>query len=35
MLDALKHTNGNVTAAAKFLCIPRSTFYKRLKKFGM
>jgi transcriptional regulator of acetoin/glycerol metabolism len=35
MLDALKRTNGNVTAAAKFLGIPRSTFYKRLKKFGM
>nr|WP_243856126.1 MULTISPECIES: helix-turn-helix domain-containing protein [Cytobacillus] len=24
-----------VTAAAKFLGIPRSSFYKRLKKFGM
>lgn len=35
MLDALNRTNGNVTAAAKFLGIPRSTFYKRLKKFGM
>ncbi|WP_026581362.1 sigma-54-dependent Fis family transcriptional regulator [Bacillus sp. J33] len=35
MLDALKRTNGNVTAAAKFLGIPRSTFYKRLKKFGL
>lgn len=35
MLDSLKRTNGNVTAAAKFLGIPRSTFYKRLKKFGI
>ncbi|WCK56638.1 sigma-54-dependent Fis family transcriptional regulator [Aneurinibacillus sp. Ricciae_BoGa-3] len=35
MLDALKKTKGNVTAAAKFLDIPRSTFYKRLQKFGL
>jgi transcriptional regulator of acetoin/glycerol metabolism len=35
MLDALKKTKGNVTAAAKLLEIPRSTFYKRLQKFGM
>lgn len=33
MLEALKRTKGNVTAAAKLLEIPRSTFYKRLKKF--
>jgi transcriptional regulator of acetoin/glycerol metabolism len=35
ILEALKKTKGNVTAAAKLLDIPRSTFYKRLKKFGM
>lgn len=35
MLEALKKTKGNVTAAAKLLDIPRSTFYKRLQKFGM
>ncbi|WEG10758.1 sigma-54-dependent Fis family transcriptional regulator [Pullulanibacillus sp. KACC 23026] len=35
MLDALKKTKGNVTAAAKLLEIPRSTFYKRLRKFGI
>jgi sigma-54 dependent transcriptional regulator, acetoin dehydrogenase operon transcriptional activator AcoR len=35
MLDALKKTKGNVTAAAKLLDIPRSTFYKRLQKFEM
>jgi transcriptional regulator with PAS, ATPase and Fis domain len=35
MLEALKKTRGNVTAAAKLLEIPRSTFYKRLQKFGM
>lgn len=35
MLDALKKTKGNVTAAAKLLDIPRSTFYKRLQKFGL
>ena len=35
MLDALKKTKGNVTAAAKLLEVPRSTFYKRLQKFGM
>jgi transcriptional regulator of acetoin/glycerol metabolism len=35
MLDALKKTKGNVTAAAKLLEIPRSTFYKRLQKFGI
>lgn len=35
MLDALKKTKGNVTAAAKLLDIPRSTFYKKLQKFGI
>lgn len=35
MLEALKKTKGNVSAAALLLDIPRSTFYKRLKKFGM
>ncbi|WP_027416412.1 sigma-54-dependent Fis family transcriptional regulator [Aneurinibacillus terranovensis] len=35
MLEALQKTKGNVTAAAKFLNIPRSTFYKRLQKFGL
>ncbi|WP_066053752.1 sigma-54-dependent Fis family transcriptional regulator [Robertmurraya korlensis] len=35
MLDALKKTKGNVTAAAKLLDIPRSTFYKRLQKFRL
>ncbi|WP_404328110.1 sigma-54-dependent Fis family transcriptional regulator [Mesobacillus maritimus] len=35
MLDALQKTKGNVTAAAKLLDIPRSTFYKRLQRFGI
>ncbi len=35
MLDALKKTKGNVTAAAKLVDTPRSTFYKRLQKFGL
>lgn len=35
MLDALQKTKGNVTAAAKLLEVPRSTFYKRLQKFGL
>ncbi|NHC39861.1 sigma-54-dependent Fis family transcriptional regulator [Bacillus sp. MM2020_1] len=35
MLDALQKTKGNVTAAAKLLDIPRSTFYKRIQKFGL
>jgi sigma-54 dependent transcriptional regulator, acetoin dehydrogenase operon transcriptional activator AcoR len=35
MLDALQKTKGNVTAAAKLLDTPRSTFYKRLQKFGL
>ncbi|MCM2533933.1 sigma-54-dependent Fis family transcriptional regulator [Neobacillus pocheonensis] len=35
MLEALQKTKGNVTAAAKLLDIPRSTFYKRLQRFGL
>lgn len=35
MLEALKRTKGNVTAAAKLLDIPRSTFYKRIQKYGL
>jgi sigma-54 dependent transcriptional regulator, acetoin dehydrogenase operon transcriptional activator AcoR len=35
ILDALQKTKGNVTAAAKLLDIPRSTFYKRIQKFGL
>ncbi|MCL6571169.1 MAG: sigma-54-dependent Fis family transcriptional regulator, partial [Bacillus sp. (in: Bacteria)] len=35
ILDALQKTKGNVSAAAKLIEIPRSTFYKRLQKFGI
>ncbi|MGE7185434.1 sigma-54-dependent Fis family transcriptional regulator [Peribacillus sp. NPDC006672] len=35
MLEALQRTQGNVTAAAKLIDIPRSTFYKRLHKYGL
>ncbi len=35
MMDALKKTGGNVSAAARMLDIPRSTFYRRLKKYGL
>ncbi|AZV41197.1 sigma-54-dependent Fis family transcriptional regulator [Peribacillus asahii] len=35
MLEALQRTKGNVTAAAKLIDIPRSTFYKRLQKYGL
>ncbi|AMM93139.1 acetoin dehydrogenase [Peribacillus simplex] len=35
MLEALQRSRGNVTAAAKFMDIPRSTFYKRLHKYGL
>ncbi|PLR75687.1 sigma-54-dependent Fis family transcriptional regulator [Bacillus sp. V3-13] len=35
MLEALQRTKGNVTAAAKLLDVPRSTFYKRLRKYGL
>ncbi|MED3561283.1 sigma-54-dependent Fis family transcriptional regulator [Bacillus xiapuensis] len=35
MIEALRKTKGNVTAAAKLLDIPRSTFYKRLQKYGI
>ncbi len=35
MIEALRKTKGNVTQAAKLLEVPRSTFYKRLKRFGL
>lgn len=35
MLEALQKSRGNVTAAAKLMDIPRSTFYKRLHKYGL
>ena len=35
MIRALRDTNGNVTLAAKELDMPRSTFYKRLKKYNL
>jgi transcriptional regulator of acetoin/glycerol metabolism len=35
MIEALKHAKGNAAAAAKLLDIPRSTFYKKLKKYGL
>ncbi|MGW6382709.1 sigma-54-dependent Fis family transcriptional regulator [Peribacillus butanolivorans] len=35
MLEALQRTQGNVTAAAKLIDLPRSTFYKRLHKYGL
>jgi sigma-54 dependent transcriptional regulator, acetoin dehydrogenase operon transcriptional activator AcoR len=35
MIEALKKTNGNVSLAAKLTGIPRSTFYKRMHKFGL
>ncbi|MDQ0177591.1 sigma-54-dependent Fis family transcriptional regulator [Bacillus chungangensis] len=35
MIEALKKTNGNVSLAAKLLDVPRSTFYKRLQRFGL
>jgi transcriptional regulator of acetoin/glycerol metabolism len=35
ILDALQKTKGNVSAAAKLIDLPRSTFYKRLQKFGI
>ncbi|KYD00649.1 sigma-54-dependent Fis family transcriptional regulator [Bacillus atrophaeus] len=33
IISALESTNGNVSKAAEMTGIPRSTFYKRLKKF--
>jgi transcriptional regulator of acetoin/glycerol metabolism len=35
MLQALEQTGGNVTKAAQLLNIPRSTFYRRIRKFGL
>ncbi|KKI91984.1 acetoin dehydrogenase [Bacillus sp. SA1-12] len=35
MIQALQKTNGNVTLAAEYLNIPRSTFYKRIRKFNL
>lgn len=35
MIEALQKTRGNVTAAAKLMDIPRSTFYKRLHRYGI
>ncbi|MFD6210185.1 sigma-54-dependent Fis family transcriptional regulator [Peribacillus sp. NPDC060253] len=35
MLEALQKSRGNVAAAAKLMDIPRSTFYKRLHKYGI
>lgn len=35
ILEALKHTKGNAAAAAKMLDIPRSTFYRKLRKYGL
>lgn len=35
MIDALRKSNGNVSTAARILGVPRSTFYKRLKKYQL
>ncbi|QHZ48238.1 sigma-54-dependent Fis family transcriptional regulator [Bacillus sp. NSP9.1] len=35
MMDALQKTKGNVSEAAKLAGIPRSTFYKRLRKYNL
>ncbi len=35
IVNALESAKGNVTQAAKIAGIPRSTFYKRLKKFKL
>ncbi|SFE39294.1 Transcriptional regulator of acetoin/glycerol metabolism [Bacillus sp. OV194] len=35
IMNALKKTKGNVTLAAKLCEIPRSTFYKKIQKFGL
>jgi sigma-54 dependent transcriptional regulator, acetoin dehydrogenase operon transcriptional activator AcoR len=35
IMDMLEQTAGNVTAAAAKLGIPRSTFYRKLKKYGL
>jgi hypothetical protein len=35
ILAALKHTNGNITKAAKFLCIARRTLQDRMRRYGI
>ncbi|MNG34973.1 Acetoin dehydrogenase operon transcriptional activator AcoR [compost metagenome] len=35
MIDALQKAKGNVSLAAKLLDVPRSTFYKRMQRFGL
>ncbi|HOP47630.1 MAG TPA: sigma 54-interacting transcriptional regulator [Desulfobacteraceae bacterium] len=35
ILQALETTNGNKRKAAQFLCMPRSTFYNKLKEYGI
>ncbi|MDP4135031.1 MAG: helix-turn-helix domain-containing protein, partial [Bacillota bacterium] len=35
MMEALQKTKGNVSEAAKLAGIPRSTFYKRLRKYNL
>jgi sigma-54 dependent transcriptional regulator, acetoin dehydrogenase operon transcriptional activator AcoR len=35
IMEMLEKTAGNVTAAAAILNIPRSTFYRKLKKYGL
>lgn len=35
IIEALEKTGGNVSLAAKLLNIPRSTFYRRLKKYQL
>jgi len=35
LVEALARANGNKAEAARILGIPRSTFFSRLKKFGM
>ena len=33
--NALKHTNGNVSAVVRHLGIGRTTLYRKLKKYGL
>jgi len=35
IIETLKHTKGKAAAAAKLLDIPRSTFYRKLRKYGL
>ncbi|MFN0196317.1 MAG: helix-turn-helix domain-containing protein [Planctomycetaceae bacterium] len=35
MESALQQANGNLARAARSLGLPRSTFYSRLKKYGL